>query len=443
MIKPQKSSNYYGWVTLEGCNSQKVGVDVRVISMEEVRADSLGRQGGIVVCDTFVLPAIAKNPELFQFRWSPSATLSDSNLLHPKAFPTVNTWYRLTATSGSCVLQDSVLLIPGPKIQTFLGVDKNRICRGDILELRAEGASAREVYDWTPKHIIHEAWENKVTIKPDTTVRVELLIRNGECRKKDTLTINVFPKPLLHVTPSALTACAGSTIYFEDKSAEVNARSWYIEDEPVRNVINPSFYFARSGKFTIKYWGYSREGCKDSLLFPIRIGNKLGAKFITFPPETDTLEIPAAIIELKDITENAYQRLWDMGDGTSSSRESWVHQYKRAGEYQIKLWVQDEWGCQDSISKRIWVVEPQLILPNVFTPNNDGVNDFWKISYTGFDELEVMIFDRWGRLVYQSNSIEPGWNGKDTTGAIATEGQYTYRITIGKKQYKGTFTLLR
>lgn len=443
MVRPNKSSNYWGWVTLDGCASEKAGVEVKVISMGEVRADSLRREGGIVVCDTFVLPAIARNPELFQFRWSPSATLSDSSILNCRAFPTVNTWYYLTAISGGCSLRDSILLIPGPKIQTSLGVDKNRICRGDMLELRAEGALAGEAYDWTPKHIVYDFQENKVIIKPDTTVRVQLLIRSGECQKKDTLTIRVFPQPILNVTPSALTACAGSTIYFQDKSAEVNARSWYIEDEVVRNEVNPGFYFPHPGKFTIRYWGYSREGCKDSLLFPIRIGNKLEAKFITFPPKTDTLEIPTAIIGLKDITENAYQRIWDMGDGTNSRSESFVHQYKHAGEYQIKLWVQDELGCQDSTSKRVWVIEPQLSLPNVFTPNNDGVNDFWKINYTGFDAFEVMVFDRWGRLVYQSNSIEPGWNGKDTTGSIVSEGQYTYRVTIGKKQYKGTVTLLR
>jgi gliding motility-associated-like protein len=442
MIRPKKNSNYYGWVTLGGCTSDMAGADIRVISRGEVRADSLRREGGIVVCDTFILPAIAKNPEFFQFLWSPAVTLSDSSLLNPRAFPTVNTWYYLTATSGSCSLRDSILLIPAPKIKTSLQASKNKICKGDTLELRAQAISAGEVYEWTPKRIIHKLLENKVIIKPDTTVKVELLIRSGECQKKDTLTISVFPKPLLNVTPSALTGCAGSTIYFQDKSSQVNARIWSIGDETIRNEMNPSFYFPRPGKFTLKYWGYSKEGCKDSLSFPIRIGNKLEAQFITFPP-VDTLEIPAAIIRLKDITPNSYQRIWDMGDGTSDQRENFTHQYRRAGEYQIRLWVQDELGCQDSTSKKLWVIEPQLILPNVFTPNDDGVNDFWEINYTGSETLYIKIFDRWGRLVYQSNSRDPAWNGKDTTGAIAPEGQYTYRITIGKKQYSGTFTLLR
>ena len=67
-------------------------------------------------------------------------------------------------------------------------------------------------------------------------------------------------------------------------------------------------------------------------------------------------------------------------------------------------------------------------VPNVFTPNGDGVNDFVSFPNFGNSANKIVVVNRWGNLIYESNGINPIWDGKDTSGKTCTEGTYFYRI---------------
>lgn len=91
------------------------------------------------------------------------------------------------------------------------------------------------------------------------------------------------------------------------------------------------------------------------------------------------------------------------------------------------------------------VIESEIIIPNVFTPNEDGKNDLWSIPALAFKpESKVFIFDRLGRLLIEYPGSSPGWNGM-INNYPATAGDYWYVIQISKDAVpmKGNFTLLR
>lgn len=67
-------------------------------------------------------------------------------------------------------------------------------------------------------------------------------------------------------------------------------------------------------------------------------------------------------------------------------------------------------------------------IPNVFTPNGDGVNDLVPFPKFGNSNNKIVVVNRWGNLVFESNGINPIWDGKDTEGKNCTEGTYFYRI---------------
>lgn len=76
-------------------------------------------------------------------------------------------------------------------------------------------------------------------------------------------------------------------------------------------------------------------------------------------------------------------------------------------------------------------VEPpvgvQTIVPNIFTPNNDNINDLFKIGGVSnycYDSLSIQIYDRWGKMVYESFDPEFEWDGKNQRGAEVAEGTY-------------------
>ena len=141
---------------------------------------------------------------------------------------------------------------------------------------------------------------------------------------------------------------------------------------------------------------------------------------------------------------------YDFGDGAYASVPAASHEYNVAGEYWTVLTVTDQHNCVDTASVLITVIPDVVIyVPNAFTPNADGVNDVWLpiISNYGDEFFEVVVYSRWGELLFRSNDPNVGWNGKHN-GKLVEAGVFTYKITYGdlfnnKYVKTGTVTVVR
>ncbi|HSH65601.1 MAG TPA: gliding motility-associated C-terminal domain-containing protein, partial [Bacteroidia bacterium] len=148
---------------------------------------------------------------------------------------------------------------------------------------------------------------------------------------------------------------------------------------------------------------------------------------------------------------NSYH--WELGDQSESTSVNTSHTYNVTSEgtasYEITLISKNAFGCADT-SKLTITVFPfsELIVPNVFTPNGDGINDLFNFESSGLNIVNASLFDRWGLKLYEWSSLRGGWDGRSESGLEAPEGTYYYLI-IAKgysgKEYKltGHFTLLR
>jgi gliding motility-associated-like protein len=75
--------------------------------------------------------------------------------------------------------------------------------------------------------------------------------------------------------------------------------------------------------------------------------------------------------------------------------------------------------------------ESEIFLPNVFSPNNDGINDFYEpIKLKGIAEIEIEILNRWGNIVYKSSDIDFIWDGNDLRNDKCNDGVYFYKIVL-------------
>jgi len=82
-----------------------------------------------------------------------------------------------------------------------------------------------------------------------------------------------------------------------------------------------------------------------------------------------------------------------------------------------------------------------ILIPNVFTPNNDGVNDFFKIKNLP-DNVSIQIYNRWGIKVFETNRSNIFWDGRTTSGNESVDGTYFYIIITEEKTYKGYLQLI-
>lgn len=94
------------------------------------------------------------------------------------------------------------------------------------------------------------------------------------------------------------------------------------------------------------------------------------------------------------------------------------------------------------------VVRKELLIPNAFSPNNDGQNDLFRISNITDEKLiDFKVFNRWGTILFRTSDPREGWDGS-YKGQVQPVGVYGYVIRIGYtdgyvETYKGTVTLLR
>ncbi len=109
--------------------------------------------------------------------------------------------------------------------------------------------------------------------------------------------------------------------------------------------------------------------------------------------------------------------------------------------------VSDPNGCNLELSVTVTVVEDfNLGIPNLISPNGDGINDVWNIfNVETYPGTSVMIFNRWGSKVWESSDYQNDWNGTAENGNELPDGTYFYVIQVGgsDRVFKGDVNILR
>jgi gliding motility-associated-like protein len=121
--------------------------------------------------------------------------------------------------------------------------------------------------------------------------------------------------------------------------------------------------------------------------------------------------------------------LWDFGDGSTSSEFEPSLTYTEIGTYTVTLTITDQFGCIYSYYEDIEITKGyDIIVPNQFTPNGDGINDNFRPVYFGIVTTLMEVYDTWGGMVYwEEGNILEGWNGL-IKNKEAENGNYFYRI---------------
>jgi gliding motility-associated-like protein len=166
---------------------------------------------------------------------------------------------------------------------------------------------------------------------------------------------------------------------------------------------------------------------------------------------TDTIIFePIEFIDYSTSDSPIINWFWDFGDGNVSNLENPIHLYENEGQYNICLTIQDENGCESKKCNIINIYENSYAyIPDIFTVNNDNINENFLPIIRGVleDSYLMLIYDRWGKLLFSTTNHMKGWDGTHN-GNIVTEDVYSYKISYitqsGKeKKYIGKVTLVK
>lgn len=276
----------------------------------------------------------------------------------------------------------------------------NTPCEGDSITLTASGG---DTY----------SWDNGVTngvpfmINTTATYQVTVISAFGCENTLDTL-IEVNPNPTLSLIDEVNAACVGDMIAFTADGAAT------YEWSPI--VTNGMPFPATEGTINFQVIGTDVNGCKDTLTTSILVYPSPIADFI---PDT-TSGVAPMTINFEDNSSNAIDYFWDFGNGNTSTFPGDENQtYENGGVYPVTLVVQNG-ICTDTISRIINLESGDIyvVLPNIFTPNGDGDNDFYKVTSENVVSIEGFILNRWGVEVYTFDSIDFKWNGDNVNDGV-------------------------
>jgi len=253
--------------------------------------------------------------------------------------------------------------------------------------------------------------------------------------------------------------CIGDTVTFSLLNpSNVTYFEWDFGDgnnlENVLEIAHPYTFLpdTLAGKIDVSVLIQSQNGCTRTLDKSIILADvKAGFEIIM-----DTSLICNREVQFIDTSQGGESFLWNFGNGEISTESNPTVIYDKSGTFIVSLTVQAGGGvCEQVVRETLEISNLDTIMvPTVFSPNNDDVNDYFDIIIPEeqrecVEVIKCKIYNRWGNLIYDNNLPAEGWNGRYDSGEVAPAEIYTYILQV---QYingeldpprKGMFTLIK
>ncbi|MGQ9863302.1 MAG: PKD domain-containing protein [Bacteroidia bacterium] len=211
-----------------------------------------------------------------------------------------------------------------------------------------------------------------------------------------------------------------------------------------------SYTYTTPGIYVPSFWAYTSPYCLDTVqLSPVEVGSTPQVQIILPPADVPNgAYYPARPITLV-ATGGADSYQWQAPSFPIGTDSFYTIQYLAADTYCVTLYATNRYGCDTTLQRCILIEGALLTIPNSFTPNGDGINDLFQILAGGIEKLEFLIYDRWGKEVYNNQgAIKFTWDGTYNNVAVP-EGVYVYLARYklyNESTYRvrsGTITILR
>ncbi|HEV7332064.1 MAG TPA: gliding motility-associated C-terminal domain-containing protein [Flavisolibacter sp.] len=243
--------------------------------------------------------------------------------------------------------------------------------------------------------------------------------------------------------------CEKDTVLFFHPGANgVTSWQWSLDEGQVSGAQNPVGIYSVFNQKKIQL-SVTNGFCTDSSEQTLVLDNFLKADFSVF--EDNCPNEPVAFTSLAQ--GRIATHLWEFGDGGNTAVQNPTYTYAGPQQntiYPVRYTVVDDFGCRQTAVKNINVFSSCLLsLPTAFTPNGDGKNDAFRVlNAVKAESLELLVFNRWGQLIFKTRDWKKGWDGKingdlQPTGVYVWLLRYTNRDTKQKVEQKGMVTLIR
>lgn len=376
------------------------------------------------------------------YSWSPNYNILSSGAT-AKLSPDVTTTYTVSLTTvPGCTSTDTMRV----KVVSFVTLNAGSdttICLTDGVQLNpfSDGLT----YSWLPAATLDDASLKQPVATPvASTTLYQVTAHIGKCSATDNILVKTVPYPHVSITND-------TAICYGDRIELYAAGGAFYQWSPSSSVSNTNIPNPVVSPFSTTTYTVS---VTDTMGCPKPTNKDVLVKVIPPVPAfagNDTVVVVGQPLQLQASGAEIY-KWYPPSYLNNSDIANPIANFIWEGDdkifYSVKVSTPEGCFAYDTVNVRIFRIQPDILVPDAFTPNNDGLNDVFRIIPVGIKQVDyVRIYNRWGQLMYSSASSEDGWDGtykgkqqaSDTFVWMVKGIDYLDRVI----EKKGTLTLIR
>lgn len=379
----------------------------------------------------------------------PTSTNGINGTWAPAANNTATTTYTFTPAAGQCSNTATMTVVVGTQVNPIFAITDS-ICQGTNMALPATSVNG-VTGSWTP------AFDNT------TTMTYTFIPDAGQCANNITKTITVKASPIVSVQVDNASICSGDSVRVSIVSIPEDAMiQWTVTNNNTNGGTNGT------GNSIADYITLANNNAGGTVVYQIT-ATKDGCT--NNPPTTVTYTVGQPLATTASLTASSTT----VTEGGTTNLNVTMSPYipgilytwsptstlscndcpnpvatpTEATCYTVMLISNDPNICplKDSVCISYKINCGETFIPSIFSPNQDGVNDVFKIYGRCLMKMQMSIYDRWGELVFYSDDLTEGWDGT-FRGKLMNSGTFVYRIHVTTlygdvEEFSGNVTLAR
>lgn len=377
----------------------------------------------------------------YTYNWSNGITTAINTVS-----PVINTNYTVVATDANgCTTPTGTVDVSLHSALSITVTGDKVICEGDSVGLGVTavgGLGAPYNCNWT--NDAGSGWTSTLQtpkVRPTNTTRYFVEVTDG-CEtpsKIDSVLVSVEANPVVQFSADTLENCVPLNTTFTNLT-QMNPGStvvWDFGDGNTSNNSGPiSHSYATSGCYDVHLTVTSANGCTSSNLQADYVcAYDYPSPGFTMDPQPTNLQNTTIHFTNSSLGANRYNWSLEAVGNSTDTDPVITFPSDTAGTYTVCLTAISAFGCELTVCDSVVINSTLTVyVPNAFTPNGDGLNDFFQAIVEGYDasDFNLSLFNRWGAKIFETNSPLNYWDGR-VNGRLVEDGVYVWKIVTSEQ----------
>ena len=372
------------------------------------------------------------------YSWTGPGIISGSNTSNPIVNQAGNYSVTVTDNSTGC---SNVLGSTGSVVNVFVDTTApiaqintatagSITCTNNMVTINASASStgANITYTWTTNGTAVITGSSSTMPSVTSAGIYSLTVTNTINGCTNTASINITSNTTLpagvYAGGSVLLPCDSGSVILKGLSTSGNVSYTWTGPNNYNFAGQNTNGVTTAGTYTLLVTD-NINGC--SVTDTVTVINQSVVAGFTSDQNTGTTPLP---VNFTNTSLGAASFVWNFNDGNTSSLTNPSNLFQNQGTYTVVMVAFNSAGTCSSVATVVITVEDPFLLevPNVFTPNGDGVNDVFTIKSKGVKDITLQIFNRWGQKMYEFSGVKAAWDGLTSQGIEVPDATYFYFI---------------